>query len=157
MTSAEPRRAPRRRVSRRARGMAVAALLVALFVGCTLGPTDAGTFPFGGSWTYAGAQETPTMLSLAGPVSLVGAGDGGDFEGTVVLTETAPGGAVRVLSGPASGVVLQDTILDFTVQFTGIARRHVGIARGDSISGTWADGAGSVATGSFVLRRVGGS
>jgi hypothetical protein len=140
------------------RATAIAGALASVLAGgaCAVGPTGAGSFAYGGSWTYAGAQETPTMLTLAGPVSFVGTGDDAGFEGSIVLTETAPGGAVRILSGPASGLVLQDTILDFTTQFSGVARRHVGVARGDSIAGTWADGAGSVATGSFVLRRAGG-
>lgn len=123
--------------------------------GCAVGPTAGGTFAYAGDWTYVGAQDTPTPLALTGPLAMRGAGGADAFEGTVALTESAPSGAVRTLSGPVSGVVVQDSILDFTAQLGGVSRRHVGVARGDSIRGTWADGAVSTASGSFVLRRTG--
>jgi hypothetical protein len=123
-------------------------------VGCALGPTGGDSFVYSGRWSYEASQETPSLLTLAGPVSLAGAGSAEAFEGTVALTETAPSGAVRVLSGPVSGIVVQDSILDFTAQLGGVSRRHVGVARGDSIRGTWADGPASMASGTFVLRRA---
>lgn len=123
-------------------------------VGCALGPTSGGSFAYSGRWSYEASQETPSLLTLVGPVSLAGANSADAFEGTVALTETAPSGAVRVLSGPVSGIVVQDSILDFTAQLSGVSRRHVGVARGDSIRGTWADGPASMASGTFVLRRT---
>jgi hypothetical protein len=131
-------------------------MVIALLAAACTWPMDAdGGFAFAGSWSYEGVQEIPSALEFTGPVSLAAAGDPTDFEGTVALTETTPLGAVRLLSGPLSGLVVDDSILDFTVQLAGAARRHVGIARGDSVVGTWADGGGSVASGRFTLRRVG--
>lgn len=130
-------------------------LFAAVLAAACAWPMDAdGSFAFAGTWSYEGVQEIPSALEFSGPVTLA-AGDATEFEGTVALTETTPLGGVRLLSGPLSGLVVEDSILDFTVQVGGASRRHVGIARGDSVVGTWADGGGSVASGRFTLRRTG--
>jgi len=120
-----------------------------------VGPTGPDAFPFAGPWDYDAVQEIPSPATVVGAMTWAGSGDAENFEGTAAWTEQVPGGALRLLNGPLSGMLVQDSIVDFTVQIEGVARRHVGVIRGDSASGTWADGGASTASGTFVARRDG--
>ena len=134
----------------------LAASLLAVGVSaCLAGPTGVDAFPFAGMWEYDAVQEIPTPSTVAGAMSWAGSGDVAGFEGTAAWTEVLPGGGVRLLNGPLSGLLLQDSIVDFTVQIEGVARRHVGVIRGDSATGTWADGGASTSSGTFIARRSG--
>jgi hypothetical protein len=76
------------------------------------------------------------------------------FEGTYTILQQLPDGSAQTISGPGAGQVLSDSIADFDLTVSGIERRHIGILRGDSISGDWAVlDAGQTASGKFVLRR----
>jgi hypothetical protein len=108
-----------------------------------------------GAWTYAGTQETPSPATLNGTVTWRGVSGGDDaFEGTFTVVQQVPGGVLQTISGPGAGEIISDTIADFDLTVSGVERRHIGILRGDSISGDWAVlTAGQSASGKFVLRR----
>ena len=117
--------------------------------------TGASASAVAGEWTYAGSQETAPQATLDGSLSWKGV-SGGDasFEGTFALVERLQTGATRTLSGPGAGQLIADTVADFDLSIDGGGRRHIGILRGDSISGDWMTlGAGQAASGHFVLRR----
>ncbi len=134
-------------------------MLIAWVAAATLAcsqTTDTSTpSPVAGAWTYAGTQATPAPATLDGTVTWQGVtGADGAFEGTFTLSERLPTGATRTLSGPGAGNLLADTVADFDLTVDGVARRHIGVLRADSIRGSWATlETGQNASGDFVLRR----
>lgn len=106
-----------------------------------------------GTWTYGATQQAPVPATVSGTLSLVGVGGGGAFEGTLAAVEQTAAGETRPATGTVAGRVVADTVLDFDVVLSGVARRHLGVRRGDSVSGTWTTVSGSAASGRFGLRR----
>ncbi|HVT39049.1 MAG TPA: hypothetical protein VHE78_08385 [Gemmatimonadaceae bacterium] len=139
------------------RGRYLLLLAVALVSACSNTTAPAPSSRATGSWVYGGTQQTPSSAALDGSVSWRSIASGvGAFEGTFTMIERKTSGEVRTLSGAAAGQLLSDSIADFDLLVQGIARRHIGILRADSISGSWASiEAGSSSTGRFVLRRSG--
>lgn len=120
------------------------------------GSTSPGTTSLvSGAWTYTGRQETPSPATLEGSLNWKDvAGTPGAFEGTFTVQETLPTGAIRTLNGPGAGQLVADSVADFDLTIDGVGRRHIGVLRADSISGSWAVlDAGHTASGQFVLRR----
>ena len=107
-----------------------------------------------GSWEYSGTQEIPQSAVLSGSLSLYAVSSSpAAFEGGASLSEVAPNGQLRELHGIAGGSIYSDSIVDFDIVVLGIARRHVGILRGDSIAGSWLSADGGAAGGKFNMRR----
>lgn len=133
-----------------------AAVLIAL-LGTALACGDAvsPTSVVDGVWVYTGTQDAPSSSDLDGTVTWHGVAGGEQaFEGTFSMVERQQNGALRNLSGPGAGQILSDSIADFDLTVSGVSRRHIGILRGDSITGSWsAVDIGQAATGRFVLRR----
>ena len=127
----------------------------AVVLACSVSTSPGTASLVSGAWTYAGTQETPAPTTLEGSLNWQGvAGSDGAFEGTFTVLERLPTGATRTLSGPGAGQLIADSVADFDLTFEGVARRHIGVLRADSISGSWATlAAGHTASGQFVLRR----
>jgi hypothetical protein len=135
-----------------ARRLAMAGLAMVL-AGCTASSGPGQASVMAGTWTYTGTRDTPNPASIDGSGTLAAA-DGG-FEGTFTITERATSGSVVTLAATVAGRVVADSVADFDLTVQGVARRHVGVLRGDSVSGSWASaGSASNASGRFVLRRV---
>lgn len=135
------------------RQLRAAGWVIAFGAACDLSPGP-DTFALRGAWDYEATQQVPASTTIAGSMTWAGAGSAGTFEGAASWLEQLPGGSVHSLAGALSGELMQDSIVDFTVQLGTAARWHVGVLRGDSISGSWADGAGSTASGTWVARRA---
>jgi len=142
-------------VTPRLLALSLAMLLAAC--GATTGPDVASAVA--GTWTYTGTEEAPDPATLSGTLSLHGvSGADGAFEGTFTILEQAPTGTATPLAGTTAGNVISDSIADFDLIVGTVARRHIGVLRGDSISGSWAsmDG-GTNESGKFTMRRSGTS
>jgi hypothetical protein len=135
----------------------IARLIAAVVLTGAVACTEPSSQPsvVAGAWTYAGTQVTPSPATLSGTVTWRGVSGGSDaFEGTFSVVQEMPGGILQTISGPGAGEIISDTVADFDLTVSGAARRHIGILRGDSISGSWAVlDAGQSASGTFVLRR----
>jgi hypothetical protein len=136
------------------RGASVVAATLVVAAACS-DPSSAGIpLPIGGEWGYHASQRTPAIAAVDGSLTLHGVAGDGAFEGTFVGDEQTAAGGLRRLDGTAAGRLLNDSIADFDLVLGGVARRHVGIVRGDSISGSWAtQGVTPMASGDFVARR----
>ncbi len=123
-----------------------------------LGPTDPGKMgvPVVGTWSYVATQGSPSAAQLNGSLSFSGQ-TGAEVNGTLDVIEVGAGGASRRLSGPISGRTVDSTTLDFDLLLGDVTRRHVGLVRGDSLSGTWVetpvDGGLPSASGTFHASR----
>ena len=127
-----------------------AVLLTACNVGAGTGPASA----ISGVWHYAGSQDSPAIAQLDGSLSWSDVASGpGTFEGTFSIVETASG-VQRTLVGASAGQLVADSIADFDLSVSlGASRHHLGVLRGDSISGQWTELGGNGAGGRFVLHR----
>lgn len=125
----------------------------ALLGGCASSTApDTPGVPVVGSWRYAGRQTTPVDADLAGTLvfsTQVGARIGGALD----FMETSAQGVQRRIAGAATGRTLDSTTVDFDVTLAGVTRRHVGVVKGDSVTGTWIEqplgGGAPSAAGSF--------
>jgi hypothetical protein len=97
----------------------------------------------------------PTPATLSGSLEWKGVSGGAQaFEGTYTLVEQLSSGVNRTLSGSGAGQILNDSIADFDLTVDGADRQHIGILRGDSITGNWAVlDVNQQSSGTFVLRR----
>lgn len=134
------------------------ASLTSLVVACALACGDAtgssAASPVGGAWLYGGTQTTPSSAQLSGSLTWRGvASTPGGFEGTFVLTEVGLGGQPRTLAGTSAGQIVADTIATFDLLLDSADRLHIGVFRGDSIVGTWAETGATGASGHFVMHR----
>lgn len=130
--------------------------LLMLALGACTSSTDQGPPPvvLTGTWGYAGTQTVPSA-QLAGTL-VVSSQAGHTFTGSFAATESGPGIPTNSLSGTVQGRALDSVGLDFNVVVNGVARRHVGLVHGDSLTGNWAvenDPAASAA-GTFRMRRL---
>jgi hypothetical protein len=130
-----------------------AALASVAAVAC-LGATDPGKMgvPVVGSWNYVATQSSPLAAQLNGALAFSGQ-TGAEISGTLDVIEVSAGGASRRLSGPVSGRTVDSTTLDFDLILGDVTRRHVGVVKGDSLTGTWVetplDGGAPSASGTF--------
>jgi hypothetical protein len=135
--------------------------LLILFLGPMLGcsvTTDPGRAgaPIVGSWTYSANQATPAAAGLQGVLSF-SAQSGANVSGSMDVLETDASGLQRRLAGPLSGKTIDSTTLDVEVTIADVSRRHVGLIRGDSITGNWIElpinGGAISASGTFRAKR----
>lgn len=135
-------------------GTKLAVLAVALLSACSDGAGTDAASPVSGMWHYSGTQVTPASAQLDGSLSWRGvASPAGGFEGTFLIVEVGASGQQQTLSGASAGQIVADTLADFDMDVSGADRHHLGVLRGDSISGMWTEIGGSGAGGRFVLRR----
>jgi hypothetical protein len=130
-------------------------LAAMLFATACIGATDDGTagVPLLGSWEYTGTQLSPE-LQLQGSL-VVSRQAGSRFDGSVDVVEQSPsGGMPRRLIGVLGGRTLDSVTVDFDVVVDNTTRRHFGTVRGDSIVGSWVEGIGGGASGSFRAKLV---
>ena len=114
-------------------------------------------FPVVGTWSYVATQGSPSAAQLNGSLAFSGQ-TGAQVSGTLDVVEVGAGGLQRRLSGPVSGRTVDSTTLDFDLLLGDVSRRHVGLVRGDSLSGTWVetpiDGGLPSASGTFRASRA---
>lgn len=121
----------------RLRRLGLPALGAALLMGGCALPSD----PPGegavvrGTWTLTGTQSAPSA-TLDGQLT-VSAQDGDQISGSAGWQERDAAGMLRPDGGPMSGRVIGETDVDFDITVGGIARRHVGRIRADTIEGSW--------------------
>lgn len=113
---------------------------------------DTPGVPVVGTWRYAGRQTTPADADLAGTL-VFSTQAGARIGGALDFIETNATGAQRRIAGAAAGRTVDSTTLDFDVTLSGVTRRHVGVVKGDSVTGTWIEqpigGGAPSAAGSF--------
>jgi hypothetical protein len=132
-------------------------LAAALTAACSssTGPDTAGVSVLA-SWGYVGRQTSPTDAALAGTLAFMSQA-GASVAGALDVVETSAGGAQRRMAGAVSGRTVNSTTLDFDVTLTSVTRRHIGVVKGDSITGTWIEqplgGGAPSASGSFRAAR----
>jgi hypothetical protein len=134
-------------------------LLVPIIVTTLLGSscvaaTDGGTagVPLLGTWEYTGTQLSPE-LRLQGTL-VVSHQSGSRFDGSADVVEQSVGGMSRRLIGVLGGRTLDSVTVDFDMVIDAATRRHFGTVRGDSIVGSWVEGLGEGASGSFRAKLV---
>lgn len=129
-----------------------------VFVSACAGTTEPGRagVPVLGSWDYIAVQTSPATADLRGVITFAtqsGSAVGGSHE----VLETDVRGQQRRLAGPISGRTVDSTTLDIELGLDVVARRHVGIVRGDSLTGTWLEiprsGSSLGASGTFRAKR----
>jgi hypothetical protein len=122
--------------------------------GC-VGATADGTagVPLMGTWEYTGTQQSPD-LRLQGSL-VISRQSGSRFDGSADVVEQSPtGGTTRRLIGVVGGRTLDSVTVDFDMVVDDATRRHFGTVRGDSIIGSWVEGIGGGASGSFRAKQV---
>jgi hypothetical protein len=128
------------------------AILSMLLLGCESSTTPGAGVNVVGTWSLTATQISPP-LEITGEV-LIEHQDGSSVTGEVATLEEAADGTVSPHSGSLAGRVLGD-VVDFDVFIDLEPRRHVGLVRGDSITGSWAQSTGGVPlTGAFILQKV---
>jgi hypothetical protein len=124
-----------------------------------IGSTDPGKMgvPVVGNWNYVATQSSPLTAQLNGSLAFSGQ-TGAEISGSIDVIEVAAGGASRRLAGPISGRTVDSTTLDFDLLLGEVTRRHVGVVRGDSLTGTWVetpvDGGAPSASGTFRASKA---
>ena len=128
-------------------------LVVVVALACSTG-TEPGTprVQLLGSWRYEAAQLSPMPATLEGSLEIEGQ-DGDAFGGSFDVIESSAAGSRRV-TGIVTGIALDAATLDFDVFVDGVARRHVGELRGDTIEGAWMEVRTGGASGSFRAERA---
>ena len=112
--------------------------------------------PVAGSWRYSSSQVAPSPAETNGTLSLSVAPDG-SIVGTAAVVERVPGTVDLALAGQISGLALDTLTVEFTLTLAAVAREHLGVLRGDSLTGTWVvtDGAAAGTSGRFTAVRTG--
>jgi hypothetical protein len=106
-----------------------------------------------GTWDYTATQLSPD-LRLQGSL-VVTRQTGSHFDGSADVVEESPsGGAPRRLIGVVGGRTLDSVTVDFDMVVDEATRRHFGTVRGDSMVGSWVEGIGGGASGSFRAKLV---
>jgi hypothetical protein len=131
-------------------------IVVATLLGSScIAATDGGTagVPLIGTWEYTGTQLSPE-LRLEGTL-VVSRQSGSRFDGSADVVEQSVGGGMsRRLIGVLGGRTLDSVTVDFDLAIDNATRRHFGTVRGDSIVGSWVEGIGEGASGSFRAKLV---
>lgn len=132
---------------------------LAVIAGCVTseGP-DCGTgAPVAGTWELHGVQVAPVPGGTFVGTLTVGAANGCSFNGDVSIELTPNGGGGTLsLTGPLDGTSVNDSLVNFDVQFPDrTAWTHIGKVTGDSLSGDWYEGVGpSAPHGTFWAKRA---
>ena len=130
-------------------------IVVAMLLGSScIAATDGGSagVPLMGTWEYTGTQLSPE-LRLQGTL-VVSRQSGSRFDGSADVVEQSVDGVSRRLIGVLGGRTLDSLTVDFDVVMDNGSRRHFGTVRGDSIVGSWVEGIGEGASGSFRAKLV---
>ncbi|MCC7053134.1 MAG: hypothetical protein IT355_07680 [Gemmatimonadaceae bacterium] len=133
-------------------------VVAACGAGCG-GVTEPGTagVPVTGAWRYTARQSAPAVADLAGTLQF-STQRGAGIAGALDVVETDARGVQRRIAGPLAGRTVDSTTVDFDLSVSGATRRHVGMVRGDSLTGTWfeqsSDGGAPTASGSFRAART---
>lgn len=134
---------------------ALALACVCAFAGACASPTTscmAGP-ALGGTWRYAGRQDTPERLALDGTLVLRQQ-PCGEISGEIDLTQTGDDGGTR-LRGTIAGRAVDARTVRLDAAIGASTRQHLATLAGDSLTGSWlvAGPAGISATGTFHARR----
>ena len=115
----------------------VATLFATLVLSACAVPSapSSGSVLVAGNWRLTGTQSAPSA-DLQGQL-LIARQDGDLITGSAGWDERDAVGVVRSGGGPLSGRVINDRDIDFDVTVAGVARRHVGSIRGDTVEGNW--------------------
>ena len=119
---------------------------------CSLpGEPDADAAIVRGEWAFTGTQAAP-QATITGYLTIQ-TQNGDLITGTAGWDERDGFGVIRSTGGAVSGRVIGEQDVDFDITLEGIARRHVGRIRADTIDGSWVQ-FGDGRTGSFRAVRA---
>ncbi len=112
--------------------------------------------PVTGSWRYVARQSVPADADLTGTIAFT-LQNAATVSGALDAIETDARGQQRRLAGAFSGRTLDSTTVDIDVALTTGVRRHVGVVKGDSLTGSWIEtplsGGAPNASGTFRAAR----
>jgi hypothetical protein len=128
--------------------------LVPLALACSQPTAGCGAdSPVRGQWSYRAVRESPAQASISGSMTIE-MRNCVDLQGSLDIVEVLPTGETRRIAGPISGTLIDSGLVRFDATLGTSDREHFARLRGDSLSGTWIELAGSMSgAGSFSGRR----
>lgn len=98
----------------------------------------AGVTPLEGRWAFSGQVASGRGGSFQGTLTVHSTSASG-FGGSLEVLETSAQGEQRRLTGPVGGRLAGPVTTEFEVPLGGLARRHIGAHRADTLQGSWYD------------------